>query len=163
MRLSQAGKYGLSRGIGGAMGIRGALGGAGIGLLGMGVSYLGDKAEENGNEALGYGLGIGGSALQGAGMGAAIGSFIPVIGTAVGGVIGGALGALTGWMSEEREDRERAEAERVKREEEKARKEEEARNEQISVFRQLAVKEAKLYMDSNQVGLGLASGNNYAI
>lgn len=163
MRLSQAGKYGLSRGMGGAMGFRGAAGGLGLGVLGMGVSYLGDKAEENGNEALGYGLGIGGSALQGAGMGAAIGSFIPVIGTAVGGVIGGALGALTGWMSEEREDRERAEAERVKREEEKARKEEEARNEQISVFRQLAVKEAKLYMDSNQVGLGLASGNNYAI
>ena len=156
MRASRMGKFGLSRGMGGAMGLRGAAGGLGLGLLGMGVSYLGDKAEESGNESLGYGLGVGGSALQGAGMGAAIGSFVPVIGTAIGGVIGGGIGALIGFFKEEKEDRERAEREKAERE---AKKEEEFQN----TLKELAMKEAKIYMDSNQVGLGLASGNNYAI
>jgi hypothetical protein len=156
MRLSQAGKYGLSKGMGGAMGLRGALGGAGLGLAGMGVSYLGNKAEEAGKEDLGYALGVGGSALQGAGMGAMIGSIVPVIGTAVGGAIGGGIGALIGFFKEEKEDELRREKEKEERE---AKKEEEFQN----ALKDLAMKEAKIYMDSNQVGLGLASGNNYAI
>ena len=30
-------------------------------------------------------------------------------------------------------------------------------------LKDLAMREAKIYMDSNQVGLGLAQGNNYAV
>jgi len=156
MRLSQAGKYGLSRGMGGAMGLRGVLGGGVLALGGMGLSYLGNKAEEAGNESLGYGLGIAGTAASYGGTGAMLGSIIPGIGTVVGGAIGTAIGGLVGWFREEKEDELRREKEREERE---AKKEEEFQN----TLKDLAMKEAKIYMDSNQVGLGLASGNNYAI
>jgi len=82
-------------------------GGLGLGLAGMGVSYLGEKAEEAGNESLGYGLGIGGSALEYAGMGAMIGTLAGPVGTAVGAGIGAIAGALMGYLREEEEDRDK--------------------------------------------------------
>ena len=154
MRASRMGKFGMSRGMGGAMGLKGVAGGLGLGALGMGVSYLGNKAEEAGNEDLGYGLGVGGSALQGAGLGAAIGSVVPVVGTAIGGVIGGGVGAILGFMKEEKEDRERAMKEKEEAEQKR-------QDEYQKTMQELAQKEAKIFLDSNQVGMGLTLGTNY--
>jgi phage tail tape-measure protein len=76
--LGKLGKF--SGGVGGLVG-------------GVALDYAGSKAEESGHHKLAGGLGIGSSALSGAGMGATIGSIVPGIGTAVGGAVGGALGA----------------------------------------------------------------------
>ena len=142
MRMSQAGKYGLSRGMGGAMGMKGVLGGAGLGLAGMGVSYLGEQAEEAGNESLGYGLGVGGSALEYAGMGAMIGSIVPGVGTAVGAGVGAIAGALMGYLREEREDREKEKEKTVEQQEKMS-----------GYLQQMAERSGNIYMDGNQVGL----------
>ena len=142
MRMSQSGKYGLSKGMGGAMGMKGVMGGAGLGLAGMGVSYLGEQAEEAGNESLGYGLGIGGSALEYAGMGAMIGSIVPGVGTAVGAGVGAIAGALMGYLREEREDRDKEKEKLVEQQEKMS-----------GYLQQMAERSGNIYMDGNQVGL----------
>ena len=160
MRLSQAGKYGLSRGMGGAMGMGAAMGfgaaGAGIQMAG---NYFADEFEKEGNETAAKTTDVVSGGLQGAAYGAAIGSIIPGIGTAAGAIVGGAIGLISGGLEASERGAAKREEERKKREEEKAKKEQE----QLDLFRELAAKEAKLYLDSNQVGLGLATGNNYAI
>ena len=152
MRASRMGKFGLSRGMGGAMGLKGVAGGLGLGALGMGVSYLGNRAEEAGNESLGYGLGVGGTALQGAGIGATIGSIVPVIGTAVSGALGGGIGAIVGLLKEEKEDPQNAENRAQKRDEDFK-----------QAMKDLSMAEAKVFMDSNAVGTSLVLGHNYQV
>lgn len=146
MRMSQAGKYGLSRGMGGAMGLKGVGLGAVAGLAGMGLSSLGDSYEEG--SAGNVGFGVAGGALSGAGTGAMIGSIIPGIGTVAGAGIGAAIGGLTAYL--ERKDKEDTE----KKSEQKDHYE--IMTEQLRV---IAQKETQLYMDSNKVGLALVQGN----
>ena len=100
---------GVGRGVGGMVGgagkglgkLAGTLGkmvkgGGLLGLGGLAVGAIGDKADEAGYEKTGTALDVGGTALTGAGLGAAIGSVVPVLGTAVGGAVGGALGGAYG-------------------------------------------------------------------
>jgi len=130
-----------------------ALGGA---LVQMGGNYFADEFEEEGNIAAAKTTDVVSGAGQGALYGAAIGSIVPGIGTAAGAIVGGAIGLLSGALEASERGAEQREEERKRREEEQNKKQEDA-------LRKLAEKEARIYMDSNQVGLGLASGNNYAI
>lgn len=78
-------------------------GGLGIGLateaLSMGLDYGRDSLDSP-NGQLGKAMGVGSSALSGAGYGAMIGSVIPGIGTAIGALIGGIGGAIYGAVNE---------------------------------------------------------------
>lgn len=101
-----AGRLGIASTAGRAL--VGGIGGLGVGLLGAGASWGGDKLKEqaaaeglNNNtvfdkDSAGAMLDVGGQAITGAAMGALVGSVIPVLGTAVGGVIGGLIGAGKG-------------------------------------------------------------------
>jgi hypothetical protein len=71
-------------------------GGVGGLLGGVALDYAGSKAEEAGHHKTAAGLGIGSSALSGAGMGATLGSIVPGVGTAIGAGVGGAIGAGVG-------------------------------------------------------------------
>ena len=157
MAASRAGTYGLSRGMGGAMGLGAGLGFAAGGAL---VQYAGnkfaDKFEEEGNVAAAKTTDMVSGAGQGALYGAALGSIVPGIGTAAGAIVGGAVGLLTGALEASSRDA-------AAREEERKRSEEEKEKEFQKTLKDLAMREAKIYMDSNQVGLGLAQGNNYAV
>ena len=157
MAASRAGTYGLSRGMGGAMGLGAGLGFAAGGAL---VQYAGnkfaDKFEEEGNIAAAKTTDMVSGAGQGALYGAALGSIVPGIGTAAGAIVGGAVGLLTGALEASSRDA-------AAREEERKRSEEEKEKEFQKTLKDLAMREAKIYMDSNQVGLGLAQGNNYAV
>jgi len=157
MAASRAGTYGLSRGMGGAMGLGAGLGFAAGGAL---VQYAGnkfaDKFEEEGNMAAAKTTDMVSGAGQGALYGAALGSIVPGIGTAAGAIVGGAVGLLTGALEASSRDA-------AAREEERKRREEEKEKEFQKTLKDLAMREAKIYMDSNQVGLGLAQGNNYAV
>ena len=146
MRMSQAGKYGLSRGMGGAMGLKGVGLGAVAGLAGMGLSSLGDSYEEG--SAGNVGFGVAGGALSGAGTGAMIGSIIPGVGTAVGAGLGAAIGGLNAYL--DRKDKE-----------DKAEKKEEQDHFTIMTneIRKMASKEMEVYMDSNKVSLSVAQGS----
>lgn len=97
---------GMSGGSGGLMGslgskvnVGGLVGAAGLGIAGTGLQ-MGRDFRDNPNDTTGKAMGIGGSALQGAGMGMAIGSVIPGIGTAVGAGVGGVLGGIYGTYNE---------------------------------------------------------------
>jgi hypothetical protein len=93
-------------------GLSGKLGGFGKGLAGKGLGLglatgLGGMALDYGRSQMddpysttGKAMGVGSSALYGAGLGATIGSIIPGIGTAVGGLIGAGGGALYGLIQE---------------------------------------------------------------
>lgn len=146
MRMSQAGKYGLSRGMGGAMGIKGVGIGALGALAGYGMSEWADTYEEG--SAANVGLGVAGGALQGAGTGAMIGSIIPGVGTAVGAGLGAAIGGLNAYL--ERKDKE-----------DKAEKKEEQDHFTIMTneIRKMASKEMEVYMDANKVSLSVAQGS----
>ena len=157
MAASRAGTYGLSRGMGGAMGLGAGLGFAAGGAL---VQYAGnkfaDKFEEEGNIAAAKTTDMVSGAGQGALYGAALGSIVPGIGTAAGAIVGGAVGLLTGALEASSRDA-------AAREESRKQSEEKKEKEFQKTLKDLAMREAKIYMDSNQVGLGLAQGNNYAV
>lgn len=157
MAASRAGTYGLSRGMGGAMGLGAGLGFAAGGAL---VQYAGnkfaDKFEEEGNIAAAKTTDMVSGVGQGALYGAALGSIVPGIGTAAGAIVGGAVGLLTGALEASSRDA-------AAREESRKRSEEKKEKEFQKTLKDLAMREAKIYMDSNQVGLGLAQGNNYAV
>ena len=95
------------------------------------------------------GMQIGGAALSGAGTGAMIGSmFMPGIGTAVGAGLGAAIGGLTAYL--EKKD---------KQEEEGSKTSNEKYDQMIKLLQAQSQKDTKIFMDSNQVGIGLALGN----
>jgi hypothetical protein len=142
MRASRMGKFGMSR----AMGMRGAGIGALGSIAGMGVEALADQYEEG--SAANVGLGVAGGALQGAGTGAMIGSFIPGIGTAVGAGLGAAIGGLTAYLNK-----------KDKEEEEGSKTSNEKYDQMIKLLQAQSQKDTKIFMDSNQVGIGLALGN----
>lgn len=101
MRESMSGGGGFGGGGAGKGGklLRFAKGAAGglAGLLGgLALDYGSEKATEAGHLKTGAALGVGSSAVTGAGTGALIGSVIPGVGTVVGGAIGGVLGGLYG-------------------------------------------------------------------
>tara|TARA_Y100000389_G_scaffold4657_1_gene4414 strand:- start:4285 stop:6879 length:2595 start_codon:yes stop_codon:yes gene_type:complete len=88
--------------------------GLGLGLAGMGLGMARGQMDDR-NSGTGKALGIGSSALSGAGTGAMIGSMIlPGIGTAIGAGLGGLAGAAYGYYneygSEEAQKRARARA-----------------------------------------------------
>lgn len=145
MRASQMGKYGLSRRFGGAMGMKGVGLGAAAGLLGIGVGSLADQAGIAGKEGLAVGLDTASGALSGAGTGAMIGSVIPVIGTGVGAAIGALVGGVTAHMDAAEKRREEADRKR----------QEEFQN----ALREVAMQEARIYMDKHEVGRTIATGN----
>lgn len=96
----------LGKGLSGKMGKFGKWGvgkGLGIGLAtgvgGMALDY-GRSQMDDPYSTAGKAMGVGSSALYGAGLGATFGSVIPVIGTAGGAIIGSALGAGYGLMNE---------------------------------------------------------------
>ncbi len=95
------------------------------------------------------GMQIGGAALSGAGTGAMIGSmFMPGIGTAVGAGLGAAIGGLTAYL------------EKKDKEEEKTKETSNEKYDQmIKLLQTQSEKDTKIFMDSNQVGIGLALGN----
>ena len=70
--------------------------GAGVGLLGAGVDYAGDKLKENGYEKTGVAANVAGKALSYGATGAMLGSVIPVVGTAAGAALGATAGAAMG-------------------------------------------------------------------
>lgn len=70
-----------------------AKGGLGAILGGAALDYAGDKFTEAGHEKVGASLGVGSSALAGAGMGAAFGP----IGAGIGGALGAGVGLYQNW------------------------------------------------------------------
>lgn len=99
----RGGITGLGRGMkgfGGSLkGLGGGVAGMGLGLAGMGLDmYRGGLEDQHSGTA--QALGVGSSALTGAGIGATIGSIIPGLGTAIGAAIGGALGGAYGLYDE---------------------------------------------------------------
>ena len=111
--------------------------GAGIGIAG---SIAGSAMQEAGMDSAGKAMSMG---AQGVMMGAMFGP----MGMAIGGTVGALAGAVTGHM--EKQARERAEAEQKKA------------DEYQKTMQELAQKEAKIFLDSNQVGMGLTLGTNY--
>lgn len=113
--------------------------GAGAGLAGMlAGGALSSAAESASTEGAALGLSTAGSALTMAGTGAMIGAIGGPIGIAVGAGIGAIVGGITGYM--ERAEKQRQEAETKKNEELKA------------ALREVAMKEARIYMNSVEVG-----------
>lgn len=113
--------------------------------LGAVAGLAGGLMMESENE----GMQIGGAALSGAGTGAMIGSmFMPGIGTAVGAGLGAAIGGLTAYL------------EKKDKEEEKSKETSNEKYDQmIKLLQTQSQKDTKIFMDSNQVGIGLALGN----
>ena len=137
MAASRGGLYGMSRGMGGAMGMKGV----GIGAVG---ALAGGLMMQSENEA----MQIGGAALSGAGTGAMIGSVIPGIGTVAGAGIGAAIGGLTAWL--EKKD---------KQEEKEKNAGGEKYDKMIKLLEEQAKKDTKIFMDANQVGIAMTLGN----
>lgn len=133
MRANSMGKFGMSR----AMGMRGV----GIGAVGALAGGLMMQSEDEGMQ-------IGGAALSGAGTGAMIGSVIPGIGTLAGAGIGAAIGGLTAYLN--RKDKEEKETKDTSNEK---------YDQMIKLLEEQANKDTKIFMESNQVGIGLALGN----
>lgn len=149
MAANRAGRYGASR----AMGMRAAGGfAAGGALVQLAGNYFADEFEESGNRAAAQTTDVVSGAGQGALYGAALGSIVPGIGTAAGAIVGGAIGLISGGLEAANRNAEDAK----KANQEKEDKLEKALN-------KLAEKEAKIFMDSNQVGMGLTLGKNYAV
>jgi len=113
--------------------------GAGAGMAGMlAGGALSSAAESASTEGTALGLSTAGSALSMAGTGAMIGAIGGPIGMAVGAGIGAVVGGITGYM--ERAEKQRQEAESKKNDELKA------------ALREVAMKEARIYMNSVEVG-----------
>lgn len=142
MRANRMGKFGMSR----AMGMKGVGIGALAAVAGMGAEALSEQYEEG--SAANVGFGVAGGALEGAGAGASIGSFIPGIGTLAGAGIGAAIGGLVAYL--EKKD---------KQEEEGSKTSNEKYDQMIKLLQAQSQKDTKIFMDSNQVGIGLALGN----
>ena len=122
------------------------MGGAGIGMVGTMIGGAMMASEDEGMQTAG-------SAISMAGTGAMIGSMIaPGIGTA----IGAALGGLGGLLMAHEEKKEKAEEARRKAQEdlEASRKDEYTKMEEH--LRNLAEREAKIYMDANDVAISTA-------
>jgi hypothetical protein len=111
--------------------------GAGIGIAG---SMVGAQLQKSGQEAIGKGISMG---AQGAMMGAMFGP----MGMAIGGGVGLLAGTITGHLEKQEKAREEAEQKRA--------------DEYQKTMQELAQKEAKIFLDSNQVGMGLTLGTNY--
>jgi phage tail tape-measure protein len=142
MRANRMGKFGMSR----AMGMKGVGLGAITGLAGAGIAGYADTFEEGSDANVGYGT-LGG-AMEGAGTGAAIGSFIPGVGTLAGAGIGAAIGGLVAYLN------------RKDKEEEKTKETSNEKYDQmIKLLQAQSEKDTRIFMDSNQVGIGLALGN----
>ena len=116
---------------------RGMALGAGIGIAG---SMAGSAMQEAGMDAAGKAMSMGAQGVM-------MGSMFGPMGMAVGGVVGALAGAVTGHM--EKQARDLAEAEQKKADEFQ------------KTMQALAQKEAKIFLDSNQVGMGLTLGTNY--
>lgn len=148
MRASRMGKFGLSRGMGGAMGIKGVGLGAVASVAGMAVDHYADKAVENKNEDKAVALGATAKALQYGGMGAMIGSVIPVVGTAVGAAVGASVGAVVGAIEKKEAVREKKKEDYLK---EKAEQSELVR--EIKMMRQaVADSESQVVLDGQTLG-----------
>ena len=133
MRASRMGRFGMSRALGAS--------GAGLGAV---AGIAGGLMMQSENE----GMQVGGAALSGAGTGAMIGSFIPGIGTAVGAGLGAAIGGLTAYLSK-----------KDKEEEKSKETSNEKYDQMIKLLQTQSEKDTRIFMDSNQVGIGLALGN----
>ena len=86
------GMKGFGGGMGGMKGFGGGMGGMGLGLAGMGAGMLMDYGRSqmaDPNSTVGKAMGVGSSALQGAGMGAMFGPW----GALIGGLLGAGYGA----------------------------------------------------------------------
>lgn len=154
MRMSRAGKFGLSRGMGGAMGLKGVGIGAVAGLAGMAVDSFANDAAAAGKEGLASGLGAAGGALKYGGMGAMIGSVIPVIGTGVGAAIGALYGGVTGYLDKQEAARE-AKREQIQKEiDERGAVADELRQ----INKLLSEAESGVYIDGDRVGMSLLKG-----
>ena len=149
MTANQAGRFGMSK----AMGLKAGLGfAAGGALVQMGGNYFADEFEKSGKRAAAQTTDVVSGAGQGALYGAALGSIVPGIGTAAGAIVGGAIGLISGGL------------EAANRNAEDAKKANEAKEDRVErALNKLAEKEAKIFMDSNQIGMGLTLGKNYAI
>ena len=129
---------------------RGLTAGGAAGLAGIGM-LAGGLMQQSDNE----GMQMAGSALSGAGTGAMIGSMIaPGIGTAIGAAVGG-LGSLLMAHQKKQEERE-AKAEKAREEAEAKKLDEYSMMEKH--LREIAEKEAGLYIDGNKMNVqqGLA-------
>jgi hypothetical protein len=73
--------------------------GLGLGVAGMGIDYLRGKRDDP-NDAMGKGMGVGSSALQGAALGMMLGPW----GALAGGLIGGGIGAYNEYFSKPQND-----------------------------------------------------------
>lgn len=142
MRANRMGKFGMSR----AMGMKGVGIGALAAVAGMGAEALSEQYEEG--SAANVGFGVTGGALEGAGVGASIGSFVPGIGTLAGAGIGAAIGGLVAYLQK-----------KDKQEEEGSKTSNEKYDQMIKLLQAQSQKDTKIFMDSNQVGIGLALGN----
>ena len=116
-------------------------------MLGAAGAFAGGMIKENAESAAVAGLG---GALSMAGTGAMMGSMIaPGIGTAVGAGIGAVVGGITSYMEKSQKMQEEAQKKR---------------DEEFQSFvKDAMMKEAKVYMDSNQVGTSLVLGHNYQV
>lgn len=149
MAANRAGRFGASRAMGAGAGLGFAAGGSLVQLAG---NYFADEFEEKGNTAAAQTTDVVSGIGQGALYGAALGSIVPGIGTAAGAIVGGAIGLISGGL------------EAANRNAEDAKKANEAKEDRIEkALNKLAEKEAKIFMDSNQVGMGLTLGKNYAV
>lgn len=149
MRMNQAGRFGMSRAMGAGAGLGFAAGGAVVQMAG---NALADKFQESGNTTAAQTTDVVSGVGQGALYGAALGSIVPVVGTAAGAVIGGAIGLISGGVEAAN-----------RRAEEEAKKEEERQTKLERTLEKLAMAEAKVLIDSNEMGRGLTLGNNYRI
>ena len=122
------------------------LGGAGM----LAGGALKSAAENASSEGAALGLSAAGGALSMAGTGAMMGSMIaPGIGTAIGASIGAVVGGITSYMEKSQKMQEEAQKKRD--------------DEFQSFVKEAMMKEAKVYMDSNQVGTSLVLGHNYQV
>lgn len=126
-------------------------GGMMLGAAGMLAGDALKSAAENAtSEGAALGLSTAGGALSMAGTGAMLGSMIaPGIGTVVGAGIGGIVGGITGYMEKSQKMQEEAQK---KRDEDFQ-----------QAMKDLSMTEAKIFMDSNQVGTSLVLGHNYQV
>lgn len=149
MAANRAGRFGASRALGAGAGLGFAAGGSLVQLAG---NHFADEFEKKGKTAAAQTTDVVSGIGQGALYGAALGSIVPGIGTAAGAIVGGAIGLISGGLEAANRNAEDAK---------KANQEKEDRVEKA--LNKLAEKEAKIFMDSNQIGMGLTLGKNYAV
>lgn len=144
MRASRMGKFGLSKGMGGAMGMKGV----GLGAVGL---MAGQVISSNAESEMGKAFG---STLSAAGTGAMIGSVIPGIGTAAGAIIGAGYGAITGFLDAQEAKREARREQLQKEIDERGAVADELK--QIKTL--LAEQESGVFIDGDRVGMSLLKG-----